>query len=303
MRRGQKLPTGQAEEAYKHLDECTRSYCGLIFNPYAALEWVEGEATTNSACEIAAIVDSAKLKYILEADYLVYTREILNQYRDQNLNIRVPDFPVIQNLSDSSSLSSALGILLAQIPDYLEENKRAQLEQKIPFPTKVPLFSTQQWVEGTLDWRQRNPETCQKRIDGFKDSLSEDIARKGEYFSDPQRYRKEWMKRFLKIDRILKAFNPQDDVDSVLDKIDVTKCPAVKLYWSVREKRMNSGNPPQDNDVDDYMFLPVVPYADIVLTEHNLREFIRQADNNLMSKVFSKASDALSALENQGFSY
>ena len=66
---------------------------------------------------------------------------------------------------------------------------------------------------------------------------------------------------------------------------------------------MRSGNPPEDNDVDDYMSIPVVPYADVVLTERNLRAFILQADENLKSKVFYKATDAVAQLEDEGFGW
>ena len=124
---------------------------------------------------------------------------------------------------------------------------------------------------------------------------------KNEYFNDRRRYQKDWIKRFLKIDRILRTFNPAIDVDSVLDNIDIRECPAVDLYWTVREKRMRSGIPPNDNDVDDYMYIPVIPYADIVLIERQLRGFVLQADRSLESKVFSNVGDALSALENQEF--
>lgn len=114
---------------------------------------------------------------------------------------------------------------------------------------------------------------------------------------DRDRYRMDWITRFLKVDRILRAFNPGIDVDDVLPKIDVKYCRAVDLYWKVREKRMKSGNPPNDNDVDDYLFLPVVPYVDIILTERNLRAFILQADKTLESRVFHNASDAAQALD------
>jgi hypothetical protein len=261
---------------------------------------MEGKATIRSASEIAAVVDSAKLKYVLEEDTLVYTREILDQCRQQDQNIRVPDFPILQNLSDNSSLSSVYGILIADVPDYLEKNQREHFEKQMPFPTKVPTYSAQQWTEETFKWKQKNPKICQERIDGFNAAFSEDIKRRNEYFAAPQQYRKDWIKRYLKIDKILKAFNPEIDIDGILDKIDVTKCPAVKLYWNVREKRIKSGNPPQDNDVDDYIFLPVVPYADIVLTERNLRAFVLQADSNLKSKVFAKATEAVKTLENLG---
>lgn len=303
MRRGQELPPGQSEEAYNRIDERIKLYCGLIFNQAATLEWVEGKATAESAREIAAVVDSANLKYVLKADYLVYTWEVLDLCHKQNPNIQVPDLPIFQNLSNNIILCSARGILVNQVPDYLEENELGQLEKKEGTPTKVPIVSVRQWVEETLKWKHKNPEPYQEIKNAFKASLSEDIAQKVEYFNDPQGYRNGWLKGYLKIDRILKAFNPQIDVDSTLDKIDATKCPSVMLYWTVREKRMKSGNPPQDNDVYDYTLIPVVPYADIILIEKNLRTFILQADKNLESKVFSNASDALNALENQKFSY
>jgi len=303
VRGGLNLPTGHSKQVYNHLDECVRSYCGLIFNPFAALEWVEGRATIESASAIAAVVDSVKLKYITEADYLVYTREVLDQCHEYDPTIKVPDFPVLQKLSDNITLSSAVGILATQVPDYLEDSQRKRFQKNGQIPTEVPVFSVRQWVEETFKWKDKNPETYQERIDGFKTSLSEDIERRDEYFADPRQYRKGWMKGFLKIDRILKAFNPGIDVDTVLDSIDATQCPAVSLYWKVREKRMLSGNPPKDNDVDDYGFIPVVLYADIVLIESNLREFILQADKSLESKVFSSASDALCCLNKCVFTY
>jgi hypothetical protein len=290
-----------SEDAYRYIDKGIKSYYGIIFNTSAALEWIEGRATERSAKEIAAVIDSAKLKYVLEADTFVYTREILDQCHQQDKKIQVPDFPILQNLSDNNNLSWAASIL-ANVPGYLEEHQRKSLEKQLPFPTKIPAYSAQTWVDKTSEWKQNNPETCQERIDGFKAALSGDIKVQKEYFADTQRYRRDWMKRYLKIDRILKAFNPKIDIDNILDgaldRMDTTKCPAVKLYWNVREKRMKSCNPPQDNDVDDYIFLPVVPYADIVLTDHNFRAFILQADSNLKSKVFAKATEAVKALEN-----
>lgn len=298
VRRGQKLPAKQSEGCYRHINECIKSHYGLIFNPCAALEWVEGRATIKSASAIAAVVDSAKLKYWFEADYLVYTREILEQCREQAQNIKVPDLPVLQTLSDSTQLRSALGILATQVPDYLEKDQLEKLQKEGQFPTTIPAVSAREWVEQTLYWKQAHLKIYQERVDGFNAALLEDIKRKNEYFNDRQRYQKDWIRRYLKIDRILRAFNPEFDVDSVLDKVDARNCPAVNLYWKVREKRMKSANPPKDTDVGDYMFLPVVPYADIVLTERQLRGFILQADSNLESKVFAKATEAVKTLKN-----
>jgi len=298
VRRGQELSTRQSEEAYRCINEGIRSYCGLIFNPYAALEWVEGKATPESAAQIAAVVDSAKLKYMIEADTFVFTREVLDECRRHNTGIKVPDFPALQNLSDNDELISVIGVLATQVPGYLDKEQIERVP-KGGIPTKVPAYPVQEWVKQTFLWKEKNRKTYQERIDGFKAGMTEDIERKDEYFKDRQDYQLGWMKGFLKIDKILKAFNAQVDidVDNLLKTVNVATCPAVDLYWKVREKRMMSGNPPNDNDVDDYMFLPVVPYADIILTERNLRAFILQADKALESKVFHNASDAVQALD------
>jgi len=303
VRRGKKLPVGQSEDDYERIDDFIKSCCGIIFNSSAALEWVEGNATKESAREIAAVVDSANLKYLFEADYLVYTREVLDRCREQNPYIKVPDFPIFQNLSDNSFLISARGILVNQVQDYLGKDEIGELEGKEGTPTKVKIGSIKQWVEETLNWKKRNREIYQERVDGFISSLSEDIARKDEYFRDRDNYRRDWIKRFLKIDRILRTFNPGCDVDSILQKIDIEDCPTIALYWTVREKRMKSDLPPNDNDVDDYMYIPIIPYADIVLAERQLRGFVLQADRSLESKVFSKVGDALNALENRKFTW
>jgi hypothetical protein len=303
VRKGNKPQPASSEEDYRNIDKFIKSCGCLIFNPYAALEWVEGRATIDSAREIAAVVDSAKVKYVFEADYIVYTREILDQCHQQGQDIRIPDFPILQKLSDNESISSVLGILATKVPDYLEEDKLERFKQNGKIPIDIPVVSVREWVEETLNWKEKNPKTYQGRVDDFKSSLLEDINRKDEYFNDRQRYRKDWIKRLLKVDKILKAFNPGVDVDGILEKIDMKNCPAVSLYWEIREKRMRSGNPPKDNDVDDYGYIPVIPYADIVLIEKNLREFIFQADNNLKTKVFSKVSEALGALDSQTFAW
>jgi len=303
VRKGKKLPEGLSEKDYNRLDEYMKSCCGIIFNLAATLEWVEGNATENSASEIAAVVDSAKLKFLFEADYLVYTQEILEQCQKQNSDIQVPSLPIFQKLSDNCTFNSARGILVNKVPDYLKPNEIGQLEKKEGTPIEVQIVSVRQWVEETFKWKKKNLEIYRKRVDDFSSGFLDNIELKNEYFSNQQQYRKDWIKRFLKVKKILKALNAGVDADNILEQIDIKDCPAVNLYWTVREKRMRSGNPPKDNDVDDYGYIPVIPYADIVLIEKNLREFIFQADNNLKTKVFSKVSEALDALDSQTFTW
>ncbi len=305
VRKGQKLPQGQSEEDYKHLDECIRSYCGLIFNPIATMDWIDGRATLQSASDIASVIDSAFIKYTMhERVELIYVHEILDQCRKQNPNIRVPDLPpILQNISDNSTFTSALLILSNQVPDYLERNKMKQFLYGEKNQTEIPASSAREWVEGIFQRKLSYPEDYQNRKEDFKRRVEYDIQHKDEYLCDLERYRKDWMKQFLMIDSILKAFNPGINVDDVLEKIDVKNCPSVDLFWKFHEKRIEFDKPPEDNDVDDYMFIPVIPYADISLIEKKFKGFIIQADNNYKSKVFSKANKALKALKNQKFNY
>ena len=305
VRKGQRLQTSETEENYRHIDEYLKSYCALIFNPVATMDWVGGKATQQSIREIAAVIDSAKLKCTIpESDHLVYTYEVLEQCHKQNPSMRVPDLPpIFQNISDNCAIRSSLAILARDVPDYLEEGQNEKIREQGGLPTEIPVLSAGEWVKGIFNRRQANPEDYDKRISDFKNQLAYDIQNKDVYFCDSERYRRDWLKRLLKIDRILRAFNPGCDIDAILQKTDVEDCPAITLYWTVREKRMRSGVPPTANDVDDYGYIPVIPYADIVLIERQLREFVLQADKSLEAKVFSKVSDALNALESQRFAW
>jgi len=306
VRKGKKLPPGQSEGCYRRLDDCIRSYCGLIFNPIATMDWVGGKASTQSISEIAAVVDSANLKYVaLDADFFVYTREILDQCRKQNPSIHVPDLPpILQNVSDNSTILSPLHIIMNHVSEYLEKSLTEAIEEQGGLPNEIPVFTVVEWVNEIFKQRLQNPKNYQSRTDSFIKRFNYDIEHKDEYFRNPNHHRLEWFKKILKVDKILKAFNPKINVDNILEKIDIKGCPAIDLLWKFHEIRMKNGNLLRDeNDVDDYMFIPIVPYADVMLIETKFKGTIVQADNSLKSKVFSKVSDALNALENQGFTW
>lgn len=276
----------------------------MIFNPFAVIEWIEGNATEKSANEIAAVLDSAKLVYRLEADTFIYTREILDECQNKNDNIKVPQFKVLPVIEKGKYFTSVYGILAEKIPDFFKNKELPSYIKNVnDIPKTIPVCSVEKHVLHALRFKRQYPKRYQKRIDGFNKALSEDIEKKDEYFKNRKHYQNEWIKRHLKIDKILETFNPGISIDDALKLIDVKNCPAVNLYWGVREKRMRSGNPPEDNDVDDYMFLPVVPYADIILTERNLREFILQADRALETKVFSDVVEATKVLKDQNLSF
>lgn len=300
LRYGRKLPPGQSKEAYTFVDNCIKQHYGIIFNPSAPLEWVEGKATEESAKEIAAVIDSAKLKYQFEQDSFIYAKELLYECHRQDPSIKIPKLPVMHLLSDGGSYEPAYGLLAHQVPDYFREGELPHgVKDAKSVPKQVLVASVREHVKEAFLWKERNPELYRERVEGFKDALSDDIERANEYFKSPKRHRIEWMKRFLKIDKILAAFNPGLDIDNIFVRIAIEECPGVRLYFLAREKRIKAGYAPKDNEVDDWLFLPVVPYADLVLIDSNLREFILQADRSLESKVVCNMTDAVDILKTQ----
>lgn len=193
VRKDQELPEGLSEEHYKDLDECIKSYCGLIFNPVATMDWVGGKATTQSTNEIAVIFDSATLKYTMPlTDELVYIGELLEQCHKLNKGIQVPDLPPLpQILSNNSIILSPLNILVNQVPDYLEEDKLKQLKQDGKIPIEIPVFSAGKWVQQIFNQMQNNPEKYQSRIDNFMRRFNYDIEHRDEYFRDCNYHRLE----------------------------------------------------------------------------------------------------------------
>jgi len=296
VRNNKQLPDGQSVESYTYIDNCIKSWCGLIFNHISPIEWLEGAATLESAEKIAAVIESAKLKYLLTPDYLIFTREILDECLRINPTLKVPKYPVFQSLHNKQTFKSPLGIVANEIKNYFtkQEVKRLGLPDFIPID--VPVISISKFLQETIKCKYRKPNITQERINGFKAALLEDIKRKDEYFENPALYRARALKHFLKIDRIL-AVNPGIDIDNILRNINFDNCPAINLYWKVRENRMKSGRAPDDNDVDDYYYLPAIPYVDIALIEGRLRNHIIQANESLKEKVFNKPEDAVKYLK------
>ncbi|GAI71479.1 unnamed protein product, partial [marine sediment metagenome] len=68
------------------------------------------------------------------------------------------------------------------------------------------------------------------------------------------------------------------NIDDLLDAIDISRCPAT-----------------EKNDCDDFIYLPIIPYADISLIETWLS---LQAEEKMKTRVFRKPRDAANALMN-----
>jgi len=303
VRKGEKLPKGLSEKDYNCLDEYIKSCCGFIFNPVQTMDWINGKATTQSISEIAAVIDSANLKYTMPTEVFgVCTQEILYQCKKQNSGILTPDLPpILQNISDNCTFRSSLVILTNQVPGYTKVEQPEVIKKQGGFPEEIPVSTAAEWVEIIFN-KEQETECYQRRRDSFMKRFNYDIEHKDKYFKNPKPHRLDFIKEELKADKILEHFNPGINVNDIIGKIDIEKCPALNLLWKCYEIRLQEGKPLRDeNDVDDYMFIPVVPYANLMLIEKKFKGTIIQADNSLKSKVFSKVSDALDAFESKGF--
>ena len=298
-------PLGSQEanrETYEALDDCIRNrHFGLIFNPAAPLEWIDGDATLKTAYEIAAVVDSAKLRYELSHDCFVWLQEVLAECRRLNPSIEVPDLPQLLLCEEGEGVERPMGKLLRLVPGYIEEKVLTEDSEIIAQGVKIPFGSAREHLDRCYILKRDRPEVYRERVDGYKDAFLQDVGelapRGAKKITEADT--RGWIRRYLKADLVLRTLNPGLDVDALLDHVEIERCPAVNLFLRAREIRLRDGlggSQPKDNDVDDWMFLPVAPYADLLLTERNLRNYIHAAVPDLKDRVTSSPVEAVEIL-------
>lgn len=294
-----KARTSVSHSAYSFIDDLLRKrHFGIIFNPAAPLEWVDGNATIESAQEIAAVIDSAPLQYEFEKDSFVFLHEIQVELRRIQPGIRLPEFEVLLLRDVKKATARALPILRNDVPGFFGEGEL--LHDDAEWPNEVGFSTAAEHVECAFRLKNERPAVYRERVEGHKAAYEHDLksfaaARHGARLPRPDVLG--WMKRFVRVDRVVAALNPRIAVDELLGRVDLTRCPAVNLSWKTHMKRIRAGQSVDDNDTDDWMFVPVVPYADLVLTERNLAHYIRQADAGLGAKVTHDPQKAIEILK------
>lgn len=297
LRLGDSMSPAQ-RDAYRALDQALRQgRVGLIYSMPAALEWVEGNATRDSAKRIAAVVDSAQVRYFFEGDHFVFLHELLKEVARIEPALIVPSVPILQAVQDGDAITTALGTLAASCPSWVDPSYLPQnLTDATQVPRDIPYLSASQLVDEAIRYQSKHTDRCQERIDGYEAALTHDCTARSSGMISPSDF-VAWAKRFLRIDRIIHAADRTVDVDDLLSKIDLAHCPGTKLWWDARVKRIRAGHPPRSNDVDDWIFLPLVPHCDVVLTDGAHRECIVQGDRSLKQRVFADPREAVSALQ------
>lgn len=233
IREGSSLGSSEKyRKDYVYITKCIRDgMCTLVFNPYAPLEWVEGKATEESALQIAKIFDQAKCIYQSEADTHIYASELLMQCKKIDPVISFPDLHVMHYLERSGSYTPVHTIIAQNVPDYDFGQK-----DRSKFPDKVPVVSISEHVIESFRLAERNPKLYQRRGSDFKYAFEQTKEQAEKDFTHlPKHAIIDWMKRFLQIDKILKAAKCKTVVEELLNRVDITKCTAVNLYVKIWE--------------------------------------------------------------------
>lgn len=287
----------EVSKAYWAIGEHIRSgHVGLIFLPTMALEWVDGNATIESAVEIADMIDSAKLKYEFEADTFVYLHEVVRELKRLDASLCLPEYEIMHVRVIGKSARRAMGVLRCSVPEFFDESE--SLSDSESMSVDVPFAPACMHVQQSWKFKHEKPAACRERVDGHIAAFTQDLdvfrSRNKMPIRDDDLIG--WMKRFLKVDQILTKLNTNVDVDLLLRSVERTRCLAIDLYFKAHEKRIRAANKPDENDSDDWSSVAVVPYADLVLTERRLRSFIVAADPSLDSKVTHDPNQAESFL-------
>jgi len=291
----------QYRAAYEWINALLRDRLGLIFNFFATLEWLDRNATLESAGEIAAVVDSAGVRYLVENDRFIFTREVLEECTRHDSTVRVPSIPLLPQFIRGGSYSSAYPIL-AQVPGYFPQAEKHHIDILTSQPRCVPVLPVDHFARLVSEMKAEHPERHANRARGFVTNLRKEIRLASENpglfhrIRTDGELRAKWIKRALRIDRILEHWNPGIAADDILPSVDIDRCPALSLWIDVRVRRARSRQEPKSNEPDDWRILPIIPYADCAAVDRGFRHFVVQTDASLRSKVTANPNDVAATL-------
>ncbi len=291
LRRGEYVPD-RFRVAYAHLDAYIQSRrYSVIFSLSSPLDWVDGDATLESALNIAYVIDSSANRLFFEGDQFLFLHELLCECLRVQPGLRIPHFPIFQEIVSGKTIRTGLGTLVNEVPRFASDIETIDGA----FPVEIPAPYAAPSVQLTWQRKQSSPATYHERVHGFGDALDRDIKGRPDGTIHRQDIHN-WTKHFLKVDIVLRALNSQITVDEVIDQVDWDRCPAIQLYIKARAKRIRAAFSAKANDVDDWANLPIIPYCDLFLTDRAFREFILQADKSLAHIVHSDPRSAAEAL-------
>jgi hypothetical protein len=256
------------------------------------LEWVEGGATLETALQAAEVLDSWPLQYEVDSDQFVFLREVLDELKRVESGLEIPQFRILHLRVLGGAAVRALGLLHQAFPGFLDEADIPVYHRGTAMSASVPFVPVTEHVRTAYEFKRKSAPSYAERVAGYQEALTYDIANAPRDAIRNDSIRVGWLKRFLRIDRIIGAMRTEREVDELLRRVDFDRCPSLRLWWAAREQRIRQGNAPKDNDVDDWAFLQVIPYADLVLTERSLTSAVLRGDPSLSSRIVSDPREA-----------
>ena len=286
LRCGEPLACRRFRDAYALIDDClVNRHFGVIFSIAASLEWFDGNASLQRALQIGRVLDSAKLIYVMDLDKLVYTGEILRECKRIEPQLHIPEIPAIRVYNPGQVVPHMLHFLLNRVPGYAEDGDVPREYEGQELPEQYLAKSVADYVKSAFAWKQDHPEVYCERIDGYRASLQGDIDAARPNLELTKKERVDWFTRYLKVDRIIAAWNPGVDAAHLVERIALENCPATNLWLTARQYRIRSARQAPKGEGDDWQFLPAVVYGDLILTDRNFRESLLQADRTLAEKI------------------
>jgi hypothetical protein len=107
------------------------------------------------------------------------------------------------------------------------------------------------------------------------------------------------LKRLLRTDlaiTLLRGMFVGADLGMVWAGLDLARCPTLDLWTRLWWRYVKGRTSPEDSDAKDIAFLPAYCYADLALTERQMRHFIVQADGSYEARVFADPAALVAAI-------
>jgi len=242
------------------------------------------------------VVDSAQLSFELEIDGFIFSHEFLVEAHHVEASLTLPRFEILPTRKINQLAERAVSILMNDCPQFFDGEPLP--DGATEMPRAVPFLNARACVDRGWKLKTESPGFTQSGLRDFGPRLvvtlppwrHESSGRMPLTISSPG--------EAIYKNRGLEGYNSNVDVDAILIRLDISRCPATKLYLEARKKRAQADRQAiMDNDVDDWMYVPVVPYADVVMTERNLASYLRQADPCVDEKVTHDPKRAVSLLQ------
>jgi hypothetical protein len=313
LRSGNEFTKQSADDAkttaYRKLNaRLSTGAVALVFDLHVPLEWVDRKGTEKRAKEIARVVDSYPVRYDYDLDKFIWLREVLDECKRTTPKLQVPDFPILQCPSNGDLRANIFAILDKCVPGFFQDTQVSERDHTTQVKTQtamnlvsVHFGSVLDCVEAACRVKTNSPNRYRERVLGHRAAFDNDSRelhnRKDRKFNKNDVAT--WLRKYLRVDRILSALNPGVDVDSVLSKVDISRCPGTHLFLKTREMRLRDYTTKRkDSDVGDWSYVPILSYVDVALIEKNLRTYVIQADRKLEERVFAQPIEAAEAIEN-----